>query len=902
PNQAWTKDYSLTFALYRERAEVEYLCSEFDQAESLYPIALANAQTLLDQVTIYLIQMNQYQIQGRYAEAVEVQRTSLSLLGWEMDLEPSSLKNMLDEELQAVADYLVDRNVKDLLYLPHMQDSQKRAMMKILQAMFYAGYLIGNQTLASLTVVKMTTLSLQDGNDEFSPFGYVGYGLVAGGLGNYEIGGQFGEMAVKLSEQFDNNYIKCQTNFLFAADVHNWCRPIQESERYYDNAYRFGLESGDWVTIGYLIIQSGSDRLTSGKDLHDLYEICQAHLAFLKQVKNYDIIDLLHAGVIQPLLHLMGLATFDDEHFSETEYLEKYPNMGYYQAWFYYPKIRSAYWFDERSEWKNLIDKLEIIETYVPSHSKVPETNFYVALMHLALCDTAIESEREHHLQQAQVIEEKLQCWAKSCPENILQKLRLVQAEKARVLGQRLETMDLYDEAIAIATKHKYINNQALANELAAKYYLKIGKEKVAQPYMEEAYSCYTRWGAKAKADDLEKRYLELLAPILQVQQDRSHFNKIRFSTVDSSLVLHQTIQTSITNSSLSEALDFATVLKASQALSSEIQLEHLLCTLMKVVIENAGAKTATLVLLKDRQLFVEAIASTDDGINLISAPLESSETVPITVVNYVKRTLKTIVLHDATVQKDFIGDPYLMQKQPKSVLCAPIVHQGQFMGLLYLENSLTIGVFTNSRLEVIHLLCAQAGISLENARLYQKAQSYGQQLERSLDELKQAQLQLVQNEKMATLGNLVAGVAHEINNPIGFIQGSVTNTEQYIQDLLVHLQLYQQHYPTPVPEIREHAQDIDLEFLTADFQKLINSMKIASRRITAISDSLRTFSRADAVEKVACNIHEGIDSTLLILKYRLKASDKRPAIEVIRDYNELPLVNCFLGQLNQVF
>ena len=295
-------------------------------------------------------------------------------------------------------------------------------------------------------------------------------------------------------------------------------------------------------------------------------------------------------------------------------------------------------------------------------------------------------------------------------------------------------------------------------------------------------------------------------------------------------------------------------------------------------------------------------MASIDDNIPLISASSETAGTIPLSMVNYVKRSLKTIVLDDATAQNDFIADPYLMEHQPKSVLCTPIVHQGKLMGLLYLENQLTIGAFTLSRLEVIQLLCAQAAISLENAQLYKQAQNYAQQLERSLHELKQAQLQLVQNEKMAMLGNLVAGVAHEINNPIGFIQGSVTNTEEYIQDLLAHLKLYQQHYTTPAPAIVQHAENIDIEFLTEDLQKLTDSMKIASDRITGISNSLRTFSRADSAEKVACNLHEGIDSTLLILKYRLKASEKRPAIEVITNYGDLPPVKCFLGQLNQVF
>jgi signal transduction histidine kinase len=235
------------------------------------------------------------------------------------------------------------------------------------------------------------------------------------------------------------------------------------------------------------------------------------------------------------------------------------------------------------------------------------------------------------------------------------------------------------------------------------------------------------------------------------------------------------------------------------------------------------------------------------------------------------------------------------MQQEPKSLLCTPILSQGKLVAILYLENRVSIGAFTSDRVELLNFLCTQAAISLENARLYQQAQNYAQQIE-------QSQLQIVQSEKMASLGNLVAGVAHEINNPIGFLNGSINNAKDFTQDLITHLALYQQHYPNPATPIQDNAEDIDLEFLREDLPKLLNSMKGATDRIRGISNSLRTFSRADTEHKVSANLREGIDSTLLILKYRLKANENRPAIEVIQDYGDLPTIECFPGQLNQVF
>ncbi len=234
--------------------------------------------------------------------------------------------------------------------------------------------------------------------------------------------------------------------------------------------------------------------------------------------------------------------------------------------------------------------------------------------------------------------------------------------------------------------------------------------------------------------------------------------------------------------------------------------------------------------------------------------------------------------------------------------MCAPIFYQGKFIGILYLENNLATGAFTSDRVTILNLITSQAAISLENSRLYQQAQDYGKQLEISLSDLKHMQLQLVQSEKMSTLGGLVSGIAHEINNPIGFITGNLEPAKEYIQDLLGLIDLYQQYYPEPIAEITKKIRALDLEYVREDLPKLIASMQEGVNRIYDVSVSLRTFSRADTQKAITCNIHEVIDSTILILKHRLKASNSRPAIEIVKKYGDLPPVQCFPGQLSQVF
>ncbi|WP_204106161.1 MULTISPECIES: response regulator [Spirulina sp. CCY15215] len=192
--------------------------------------------------------------------------------------------------------------------------------------------------------------------------------------------------------------------------------------------------------------------------------------------------------------------------------------------------------------------------------------------------------------------------------------------------------------------------------------------------------------------------------------------------------------------------------------------------------------------------------------------------------------------------------------------------------------------------------------LEAQNKILQEKVAERTQELEENLQELKQSQLQLIQGEKMSSLGQLVSGIAHEINNPIGFIKGNLSHAANYVEDLLGYLTLYEKYYPTLDSEIREYAEDIDLEYLREDLPNAINSMKEGADRLQDISRALRTFSRGDTTEKTTYDLHQGLESTLLILKHRLKAKESRPEIAVVKSYGQLPEIDCFPGQLNQVF
>ena len=203
-----------------------------------------------------------------------------------------------------------------------------------------------------------------------------------------------------------------------------------------------------------------------------------------------------------------------------------------------------------------------------------------------------------------------------------------------------------------------------------------------------------------------------------------------------------------------------------------------------------------------------------------------------------------------------------------------------------------------------VHLKLRRLTLQLaqQNQQLEQRVEKRTAKLYHTIKELKQTQLQLVQSEKMSAIGQLIAGIAHEINNPVGCIVGNIEEATNAIKDLTEYLQLCQEKCHIPGSQIEKKASDIDLEFLIEDLPKMLFSMKSGIERIRNISTSLRTFSRADSEYKVLADIREGIDSTLMILQHRLKANNKRPAIQIIKNYGDIPLVKCYLGQLNQVF
>ncbi|MEH2078245.1 MAG: AAA family ATPase [Nostoc sp.] len=905
----WQNQYELTLNLYVAAAEIAYLNGDFEEMGEIAIQVLESAQTILDKVKIYEIQINALIAQSQVLEAIAVGKNALAQLGVEFSSEPDEA--LTNKALQTLSDRLQGKQIEELINLPVMNDPQIIAAIQLLAMMFVA-VLIGNPSLLPLLSATMVSLSLEFGNAPGSTIAYIGYGVVLSAfLGEVEKGYRFGRLALNVLNQFNVQELKSMTLDLFGLFLQHRQEALRAVILTMKQTYLVGMETGNLLFAGYAIGNYFDDNFFAGVALDEWESEIENYcvvLATVKQDYPLVLVKMKH----QTIYHFIEIVNQPDLLIGSA-YDEKLMLPKYHQdndltslAYLYIYKLMLAYFFGNYINALDYITQANLNLMAVVGMVHTAIFHFYAGLTYLALCSTQSEIEQANTLALLETHQTTLTQWAHHAPMNHQHKVDLIKAEKCRVLGQKAEAIELYDKAISLAKANNYIQEEALANELAAKFYLEWDKQYIAQEYLTKAYYGYAHWGAKAKVADLEKRYPQLLAPILQQIHTPFSIRDTIFSLANAT-----SISSSISDSSkASVVLDLAAILKASHTISGEIEFEKLLSSLLEILIENAGADKCVFILLRDSRLLIKgSITTGSKPVVLQRIPIEDSQDIPHKLIYKVKHDRQTAVIVNASAEPTLANDPYIVRQQPQSILCSPILHQGKLLGILYLENNLVKGAFTSDRVELLNLLCAQAAISLENARLYERSQQYVQQLERSfealenaLNDLQQAQIQIVQSEKMSALGNLVAGVAHEINNPVGCIIGNVDAVQNSINDLFGLIDLYQEELPQPSPTIAKELKTIDLEYLRDDLPNLIRAMKDGGDRITSISKSLRTFSRADSDQKQLFNLHEGIDSTILILRHRLKANETRPAIEVVTNYGQIPAIACFPGQLNQVF
>ncbi|MEP1078760.1 AAA family ATPase [Leptolyngbya sp. PL-A3] len=720
---SWQVNYDLTLALYTETTEVAYLCGEFEQAEHSAAIVLQEAKIFLDSVKVYEVKIQTDIAQSELLEAINTALKALQHLGISFPSTPSQADILL--ELDAITSLLSDKKITDLIHLPEMREVDKLAVMRILSKISISAY-IAAPNLMPLLVSKQVILSIQYGNAFVSPFAYANFGLILCGIiGNIEAGYQFGQLALAMLSQVNSHPLKARTsnivnNFIIHRKEHarELLKPLLEG-------YQSGLETGDLEFAAYCAYTYCFQSYANGEELVEVERKMAIYGEAIHQIKQ-KVSHTWNRIFRQAIINLLGRSanrTFlIGESYDEENELPQYEAANDGSAIFavYFNKLFLCYLF---SEYAQAIKSAALAESYLIRLIGTPlEPLYYLynSLAKLALYLNSNTQEQKEILEKVAISQERMKRWADHAPMNYLHKYHLVEAEKARVLGQVVEAMDAYEHAIKGAKDNEYIQEEALAYELAAKFYLTRGMEKFAQTYMKEAYYCYEQWGATVKVKDLETRYPQFFSQ----------------SPGANSIPVRTTART--TSNTPQIALDLATVMKASQAIAREIELDQLLRSLMQILIENAGAQIGFLILENSGEWKIEAACELYEGeqafTRQVLQSLPMANCLPESVVQYVIRTHELVILNDAAHEDNFIHDPYIQYHQTQSLLCLPLLNQSKLVGVLYLENRLVVGAFTAERLQLLNLLSTQASIAIENSKLYSELRANESRMKQFLE------------------------------------------------------------------------------------------------------------------------------------------------------------------------
>ena len=707
PDDGWRTHYELTLRLHLECLEALRLTGCMDEMEPLFEAVKQYACSPLEAVGAYESRIKGFMAQDRLREALATARDILNLLGVDMPdhVKKAESRRVLMQTMSALA----GREIETLVDLPEMTDPFQLAVMRILVTMISVIY-IGTPDLFAHLLCKQIEGSIRYGNAPGSVFLYAAFGSLLCRLGDdIDAGYRFGALSLALAKKRNTLEHKGQAIHAVSTYINHWKLPLRETLAQSLEGYQSALDVGDFEFASYNIYSYCKHAFLSGRPLETVEKEMATYthtLGKLKQETSLRFLKTFHQTVLNLLGKSRNPCLFSDgEETLLPLYQQANNNLGIF--YLYFCKLLLNYLFENYEKAIYYADQAEREDaSQYGGPLAVPLTVFYGSLARLAFYRTATSTQQEQILKKVAASQKKMSAWARQAPDNYRAKFHLVEAERHSILGDDENAIGHYQQAIETAQAQQFIHDEALANELAAGLWQRKGRPAFAELFLHRAHECYTLWGCYAKAALMEKKLEKSTGNRTPPIEARQKYNG---NSPGPSPRL------------FASNLDMVTVMKASQAIYGEIDLEKLLTSLMHFAVENSGAERGSLILCAEGDMTIAAQYEAGPGeVRLLAnMPIEKAMDVSPAIVHYVARTREFLAKDDVINDDLFNNDPYVMRYKPRALFCCPIIHKQHLVSILYLENRLIPGVFSSIRLEIIRMLTSQMAVSIDNARLY---------------------------------------------------------------------------------------------------------------------------------------------------------------------------------------
>jgi PAS domain S-box-containing protein len=703
PEDAWERRQELAFELELHTVDCEVYGGELQASERRLAVLARRAVSRVNQCLVAHRRVNLYAMLGAGDRAVAVALDCLRNVGIDWSAHPTDVE--VRHEYESIWSLLGNRAIEDLVNLPQMQDRDALATLNVLTSLTVPALYTDDDNLSALSVCRAAILNLERGNSDAAPANYQALGMIASArFGHYDQGYRFGRMGCDLLECCGWNHVGGRTYNLFGVLV-PWTRPLAEGIVPERRSFQMAKEHGDPAFAAFALRDLSFIFLALGHPLGQLERELENELEFVQRFGSF--LDRVSAPLALVRM-LRGRTTrfgsLDDGGFTERSFEERatgQPARAFLECYYWIRKLQARFF---AGDYASAIDAAEKVETWYATSAPLSlfilqktEYHFFAALARAARCEPIGPDPYAKHREALGRHERELRARATSCPQNFEDRAALVGAEIARIEGRPLEAMELYERAIASARANGFVHNEAVACELAARFYSARGFEEIGHLYLGNARQAYLRWGADGKV-----RQLEQLHPWL-----RPH---------ERAAAAMDTIEAPVAH------LDLATIIEVSQALSGEIIVDKLIDRFMRAAIEHAGAVRSVLVAVRGEELRTSAeavVRGNEITLQVQQHPARDPVALPDSLIRYSIRAREAVVLGDAFSRSSFSGDPYIVKYHVHSALCLPLINQGKLIGILYLENNLTPHAFTPDRVTMLKVLASQAAISLENTQLY---------------------------------------------------------------------------------------------------------------------------------------------------------------------------------------